>query len=60
MSHTVLDPGDSVLDPGEDLVTLKYIVSHVFCPLQLPDGDDHSVPHNHSLAGAIASVARLQ
>ena len=59
MSHTVLDPGDSVLDPGEDLVTLKYIVSHVFCPLQLPDGDDHTVPHNHSLAGAIASVARL-
>ena len=51
MPHSVLDPGD--------LVTLKYIVSHVFCPLQLPDGDDHSVRHDHALAGAIASVARL-
>jgi hypothetical protein len=48
----------SVLDPG-DLFTLKYIVSHVFCPLQLPEGDDHSVRHDHSLAGAIAYVARL-
>ena len=51
MSHSLLDPGD--------LFTLKYIVSHVFCPLQLPEGDDHSVRHDHSLAGAIASVARL-
>ena len=51
MSHSVFDPGD--------IFTLKYIVTHVFCPLQLPDGDDHSVHHDHSLAGAIASVARL-
>ena len=47
-----------VLHPG-DLCTLKYIVTHVFCPLQLPDGDDHSVRHDHSLVGAIASAARL-
>ena len=47
-----------VLHSG-DLCTLKYIVTHVFCPLQLPDGDDHSVRHDHSLVGAIASAARL-
>ena len=53
MSHS-----PSLLDPG-DFCTLQYIITHVFFPLQLPDGDDHSVRHDHSLAGAIASVARL-
>ena len=42
-----------------DLCTLKYIVTHVFCPIQLPDGDDNSIRNDCSLAGAIASVARL-
>ena len=45
------------LDPG-DPCTLQYIVTHVFCPLQLPDGDDHSIHNDHSLAGAVASAAR--
>ncbi|KAH0834164.1 hypothetical protein J3R83DRAFT_11470 [Lanmaoa asiatica] len=51
MSHSVLDPGD--------LCRLEYIVTHVFFPLKLPDGDDQSVHNNRSLAGAIASVARV-
>ena len=49
---------NSVLDPG-DISTLEYFVTHVFCPLQLPDGDDHSVSHDCSLAGAIAAVSKL-
>ena len=49
---------ESVIDPG-DPCTLKYIITHVFFPLQLPDGDDHSVRNDHSLARAIASVAQL-
>ena len=48
----------SVLDP-EDLSTLEYIVTHVFCPLQLPNSDDQSVRNDCSLAGAIATAARL-
>ena len=48
----------SVLDP-EDLSTLKYIVTHVFFPLQLPDRDDRSVRNDRSLAGAVATAARL-
>jgi len=42
-----------------DLCTLKYIVTHVFCPLQLPDGDDHSTSNDCLLAGAITAAARL-
>ena len=48
----------SVLDPG-DIRTLKYIITHVFCPLQLPDEDDHSISNDHSLAKAIATAACL-
>jgi hypothetical protein len=48
----------SLLDPG-DLCTLQYIVTHVFFPLQLPGGDDRSIRHDCSLAGAITSVLRL-
>ncbi|KAF9235920.1 hypothetical protein BU15DRAFT_89398 [Melanogaster broomeanus] len=32
---------------------LEYIITHVFCPLRLPDGDDHTVNHDHALSGAI-------
>ena len=39
--------------------TSKYIITHVFCPLQLPDGDDSSVRNDYSLAGAVATAARL-
>ncbi|KAG9309817.1 hypothetical protein JVU11DRAFT_10196 [Chiua virens] len=49
---------NSVLDPG-DVSTLKYLVTHVFCPLRLPDGDDHSIPNDRSLVAAIAAASRL-
>ncbi|KIK92145.1 hypothetical protein PAXRUDRAFT_147949 [Paxillus rubicundulus Ve08.2h10] len=42
----------------EDDSTLKYILTHVFSPLRLPDGDDYSVLHEHALAGAIWAAAR--
>jgi hypothetical protein len=48
----------SLLDPG-DLCTLQYIATHVFCSLQLPDGDDHSIHNDRSLAGAVSSAMRL-
>jgi hypothetical protein len=51
MSHSLLDPGE--------LCTLQYIVTHVFCPLQFPDGDDHSIHNDRSLAAAVSSVMRL-
>lgn len=51
MSHPVLGPGD--------IGALKYIITHVFCPLQLPDGDDHSIHSDHSLARSITTAARL-
>ena len=51
MSHSLLDPGE--------LRTLQYIVTHVFSPLHLPDGDDHSIRNDRSLAGAVSSVMRL-
>ncbi|KAF8555161.1 hypothetical protein OG21DRAFT_1439060 [Imleria badia] len=50
----------SLLGPRTgDLCALQYIVTHVFPPLQLPDGDDHSIRNDGSLAGVVASVARL-
>ncbi|KAG8217925.1 hypothetical protein J3R82DRAFT_6091 [Butyriboletus roseoflavus] len=48
----------SVLDHG-DIRTLEYLITHVFLPLKLPDGDDHSARNDRSLAGAIASVAHI-
>ena len=49
---------NSVLVP-EGISTLQYLVTHVFSPLRLPDGDDHSVSNDRSLAAAVASVAQL-
>jgi hypothetical protein len=51
MSRSLLDPGDHC--------TLQYIVTHIFCSLQLPDGGDQSIRNDRSLAGAISSVMRL-
>lgn len=48
----------SVLDP-EDIRTSKYIITHVFCPLQLPGRDDHNIHNDRSLVTAIATAARL-
>ncbi|KAF8127615.1 hypothetical protein EV363DRAFT_1513903 [Boletus edulis] len=46
-------------DLSRDIATLQYIVTHVFCPLQLPDGDDYSIYNDRSLVGLVATVARL-
>ena len=51
MSHSALDIGH--------IPTLNYIITHVFCPLQLPHEDDHTTYNNHSLVGAVAIAARL-
>ena len=38
--------------------TLQYKITHVFCPLQLPEGDDHS-PHNDcALSEAVYASAQ--
>ena len=36
-------------DVAEDK-TLQYKITHVFCPLQLPDGDDHSLSNDRALS----------
>ena len=46
-------------DSAEDLSTSQYIVTHVFSPLQLPNGDDHSVSNDRSLVAAVATAAQL-
>ena len=30
--------------------TLQYLITHVFCPLKLPDGDDHSFDNDRALS----------
>ena len=49
---------DSVLDPA-DRSTFEYIITHVFFPLQLPDGDDQDINNDCSLSRAISAAARL-
>jgi hypothetical protein len=43
-------------DPEID--NLTYLVTHVFCPLRLPVGEDHSVSDDLGLSQAILSSAR--
>ncbi|KAI6026973.1 hypothetical protein EDC04DRAFT_3092210 [Pisolithus marmoratus] len=38
-------------------MTLQYKIAHVFCPLQLPDGDDHSHSHDLALSEAVRKSA---
>ncbi|KAH7882701.1 hypothetical protein F5I97DRAFT_1984211, partial [Phlebopus sp. FC_14] len=38
--------------------TLEYISTHVFMPLRLPCGDDHSVDNDHALAEAVCAALR--
>ncbi|KAL4078001.1 hypothetical protein J3A83DRAFT_4087181 [Scleroderma citrinum] len=40
-----------------DNKTLKYLITHVFCPLQLPDGDDHSLDNDRALSGVAYNAA---
>ena len=51
MSHIVPDFRDNRV--------LKYIITHVFCPLRLPDGDDHNIRNDHYLVRAIATAAYI-
>ncbi|KIJ64302.1 hypothetical protein HYDPIDRAFT_90913 [Hydnomerulius pinastri MD-312] len=37
---------------------LGYIVTHVFCPLRLPDGDDYAAHRDHALVEAVCVAAR--
>jgi len=37
--------------------TLQYEITHVFCPLQLPDGDDYSLSNDHALSKAAYAYA---
>ncbi|KAI6118454.1 hypothetical protein F5141DRAFT_1212382 [Pisolithus sp. B1] len=38
-------------------MTLQYKITHVFCPLQLPDADDHSHANDLALSEAICDSA---
>ncbi|KIK28278.1 hypothetical protein PISMIDRAFT_610109 [Pisolithus microcarpus 441] len=38
-------------------MSLKYKIVHVFCPLQLPDGDDHSHSNDLALSEAVCNSA---
>ena len=37
---------------------LQYKITHVFCPLQLPDGNDHSLSNDRALSKAAYTFAR--
>ncbi|KAL4077990.1 hypothetical protein J3A83DRAFT_4087275 [Scleroderma citrinum] len=37
--------------------TLEYLITHVFCPLKLPDGDDHSLDNDRALSAEVSSTA---
>ncbi|KAF9221820.1 hypothetical protein BS17DRAFT_710204 [Gyrodon lividus] len=45
-------------DPEVDDDDLMYLVTHVFCPLRLPTGDDHSASKDLALSKTIVSSAR--
>ncbi|KAF8554287.1 hypothetical protein OG21DRAFT_1522569 [Imleria badia] len=38
-------------------LALKYIITHVFCPLRLPGADDHSYPNDQALIAAVVAAA---
>ena len=46
--------GDS--DVAKDKM-LQYKITHVFCPLQLPDGDDHSLSNDQELCKTVYASA---
>ena len=43
-------------DVSED-TTLQYLITHIFCPLQLPQEDDHSLDNDRALSSAVSSAA---
>jgi hypothetical protein len=39
--------------------TLEYIITHVFCPLRLPDVVDHAFSNDHDLIRAVLDAAQV-
>jgi len=37
--------------------SLEYLITHIFCPLRLPDGDDYSLDNDRALSRAAYSAA---
>jgi hypothetical protein len=37
--------------------SLEYIINHVFCPLKLPQGNDHSLENDLALSQAVVDAA---
>ena len=52
----VVSPPTADPDIAEDK-TLQYKITHVFCPLQLPDGDDHLLSNDRVLCEAAVASA---
>ena len=53
----VNSPPNADADVARDK-TLQYKITHVFCPLQLPDGDDHSPHNDYALSEALHASAQ--
>ena len=39
-----------------EVKTLEYLITHIFCPLKLPDGDDHSLDNDGALSRVTLSA----
>jgi len=53
----VNSPHNADVDVARDK-TLQYKITHVFCPLQLPGGDDHSPHNDYALSEAVYTSAQ--
>jgi hypothetical protein len=43
--------------PATDQPGLEYVINHVFCPLKLPQGNDHSLENDLVLSQAVVDAA---
>ena len=58
--HRILTRFNSMTEAGADVLedeSLEYLIRHIFCPLRLPDGDDHSLDNDRALSRATYSAA---
>ena len=58
--HRILTRFNSMTEAGADVLedeSLEYLITHIFCPLRLPDGDDHSLDNDRALSRAAYSAA---
>ena len=58
--HRILTRFNSMTEAGADVLedeSLEYLIRHIFCPLRLPDGDDHSLDNDRALSRAAYSAA---